>query len=141
MMSNYQKIFDLYADSSNNTVKKADLNDMLLLEGHSVLASEMARINSDEITFEEFEVLVKNASQRDLTFECIKDAFEAYDPDQTGYVDYKDIKTLFLNDFGKSDDEGEDEFMSSVMPDKDGKVNYMALLKDFFESKEEDRYE
>ncbi|RVD91148.1 Calmodulin [Tubulinosema ratisbonensis] len=136
-MTNYQNIFNLYADSSNNTVRKTDLEKMLLYVGHTISPSELAEIPSEEITFEEFKAIVNKTTKKDLSFEVLKEAFESYDPEQTGYISFKDIKAIYCQKRENLDDEEEDELMNAFVPDKNGKVNYMALLKDYFEEREE----
>lgn len=136
-MSHYRNIFNLFADSSNNTVKKSDLSSMLAYACLKISPADLAEIQKDELTFDEFKTLAQKLKYSAHSFEAYKKAFETYDPNQTGFIHFKIIVDFCKIKQGFLDEEDEDELLESFLPDKNGMVNYIAVLKDFFEDSEE----
>ena len=74
------------------------------------------------------ELLLPMTFDADLEAE-LKEAFAAFDEDETGRIDASTLRHLIVNIAPTLDDDEVDELLNEANIDKDGKANYAEFAK------------
>ncbi|PVD32034.1 hypothetical protein C0Q70_07460 [Pomacea canaliculata] len=134
-----REAFDVLDNDKDGRLNAAELET--LLRGQFVVASNkelkelLENMDADKdgsVDYEEFEAFVaKNglykASVEEVSQE-LKDAFQVFDRDGDGYIDVDEFKSVMMNIGDKMSEEEVKKMMEEADSDKDGKIDYNAVI-------------
>lgn len=134
-MYDYRSIFVLSANTSTNTVKAEQLPSLLRQCGLKFTEKEGKRIinslDQEDVTYEQFVEIGEELQS--IPYEKAREAFQAFDTENSGFINMSLLKNLISDTEDLSEKEVE-EILNCVSKETD-KFNYESFLKECYSQK------
>lgn len=133
-MPDYRSIFVLSSNTSTNTIKPEAV-PVLLRQAGLYLTEKDAKsivnsIHNENITYEQFLEIAEEAQTKNIPYEKARDAFLAFDTENTGFISISLLKNL-VSDTEELNELDIEEIISAVSKESD-KFNYESFLKECY---------
>lgn len=132
MLCEIQKVFEMFADK-NNRIPRESIAKSLRCAGY-VIDEEF--LDCDSVDLEGFRALAEKAEACGFTREAIEACFRAFDPEETGYINAGDLKSILMSGDDALSASDVQSILDRFIPNDRGMVCYNLLLESLYEDLE-----